>query len=347
MTPQPGPLVSVVMATYNGAAFVRDTIDSVLTQTMPDLEIVIVDDGSRDDTLQVLAAISDPRVRVVQSGSNSGPAVARTIAMGHARGRFIAGLDQDDLCRPDRFARQLAYLDAHPDVVLVATTIEMFGAESVRPDPYPALVDPSEIDWTMLLLNPLGWSTVMIRGEAARALDPFERDEMRFAEDFDLYQRIRAHGRIGRIAEPMVRYRMHPGGASNAHEERMLAATADVLVERYRPIFGDGAIEAAMLMARHAGGGYATPDIATLARCGDILDTLVETQGHLAPGFAKESASRLWWRIARMGLRWGRYTVRQVIGARPAVARTSDVLRLKAAEDMAIGTARRWLGRSL
>jgi len=325
------PTVSVVMAAYNGAAFIRDTIDSVLAQTMTDFEIVVADDCSKDDTLGVLAAIDDPRLRVVRAER----------AMAHACGRFIAGLDQDDLCRPDRFAKQLAYLDAHPDVVLVATTIEMFEGATIRRDPYPDLVDPGEIDWMMGLLNPLGWSTVLMRGEAARALVPFERDAYRFAEDFDLYTRIRAHGRIGRIAEPLVRYRMHAGGASQAYEDGMITSAARVLADRYAPLFGDDAMAAALLMSRHAASGYAPPDAAILARCGAIVAALLAAHGDTAPGFAQRSASELWWRMARSGLRTGRYGVAQTLRARPRFARSIDAMTIPMLRDTLIGAARR------
>ncbi len=335
------PTISVVMAAYNGAAFLRDTIDSVLAQTMPDFEIVVADDCSKDDTLAVLAAIDDPRLRVIRAERNGGPAAARNLAMAQARGTFIAGLDQDDICRPDRFARQLAYLDAHPSVVLVATTIEMFEGATIRRDPYPDLVDPDEIDWMMTLLNPLGWSTVLMRGAAARALVPFERDDYRFAEDFDLYMRIRAHGRIGRIAEPLVRYRMHAGGASQAYEEAMIAAAARVLADRYAPLFGEQAMPAALLMSRHAASGYPSPDAATLARCGTVIATLLAEQDGAARGFAKRSASELWWRMARSGLRAGRYGVAATLRARPAFAGPADAATLPMLRDTLIGAARR------
>lgn len=333
------PLISVVMAAYNGAAFIRATIDSVLAQTMPDFEIVVADDGSKDDTLAVLAAIDDPRLRVVRAERNGGPAAARTLAMAHARGRFIAGLDQDDLCHPERFARQIAFLDAHPDVALVCSTITMFEGEKERLDPYPDLTDPDAIDWTMGLLNPLAWSTAMMRGEAARALHPFERDDYRFAEDFDLYTRIRAHGRIGRIAEPLVRYRLHPGGASQAYEEGMIRSAGKVLADRHTALFGAEAAEAGLLLSRHAGAGYAPPDAATLARCGAIIARLLAAEGGSL--FARTSSQTLWWRIARAGLRLGHYGVTDILVARPAFAGRGRAALPALLRDAAIGTARR------
>ncbi|WP_419826341.1 glycosyltransferase family 2 protein [Sphingomonas sp.] len=340
------PAVSVVMAAYNGVGFIRETIESVLAQTMPDLEIVVVDDGSKDDTVAVLEGIADPRLRVIRAERNGGPAVARTIAMAHATGHFVAGLDQDDICAPDRFKRQLAQLDAQPELTLLASTIAYFGAGfEGRRDPYPDLVDPDRIDWTMLLANPLAWSTVMMRGGAARALVPFERDERRFAEDFDLYHRIRAHGRIGRIAEPLVRYRMHAAGASTAYEEGMIASTAKVLAERYAGIVDDPG-GAGALMSRHVGAGYPPPDAATLTACGQVLACLLKARGHLTPAFARASASAHWWRTARSGLRAGRYGATAMLAARPAFAALPEAAPARLARDGAVGAARRMLRRA-
>jgi len=333
------PTVSVVMAAYNGAAFIRATIDSLFAQTMPDFEIVVADDCSKDDTLAVLATIDDPRLRVVKADRNGGPAVARNLAMSHARGRFIAGLDQDDLCHPERFARQLAYLDAHPDVVLVCSTIDMFEGEKQRADPYPDLTDPDAIDWMMGLLNPLSWSTAMMRSEAARALDPFERDDYRFAEDFDLYTRIRAHGRIGRIAEPLVRYRLHAGGASQAYEEGMIRAAGRVLADRHAALLGPDAAEAGLLLSRYAGASYPPPDAGTLARCGTIIARLLDAEG--ASAFPRKSSATLWWRIARSGLRVGHYGVTDLLRARPAFAGRGAAIHPALLRDAAIGAARR------
>jgi glycosyltransferase involved in cell wall biosynthesis len=339
------PAISVVMAAYEGAPFLRETIASLGAQTMPDFEIIVVDDCSKDDTVALLASIDEPRLRVFRAPRNGGPAVARTIAMTHARGRHIAGLDQDDLCRPDRFAAQLAWLDAHPQASMVTSTVEMVGNGPVRADPWPDLVDPGLIDWTMTLLNPLAWSTALIRSDAARALDPFERDERRYAEDFDLYHRVRRHGVIGRIAEPLVRYRLHAGGASQAFEDRMIASAAAVLAERYGNVFYGEEMAAALLMSRHAGASHAPPDADTLADCGRVMARLLGAFGGLAPDQALPVAIALWWRIARTGLRAGHYGMFEMLRARPSFVAGGFADPGRVAEDAAIGTVRRLITR--
>src|SRR3546814_3027377 len=108
------PIVSVIMAAYNGAALLPETLASLQAQTFGDFELIVVDDRSPDDTLALLHGWSDHRIHVIAAAENQGPVKARNRAFAQARGRYIAALDQDDICLPDRFARQVAYLDANP-----------------------------------------------------------------------------------------------------------------------------------------------------------------------------------------------------------------------------------------
>ncbi|WP_339347792.1 glycosyltransferase family A protein [uncultured Sphingomonas sp.] len=337
------PQVSVIIAAYNGARLITETIASLTAQTLRDFEIVVVDDASTDDTLAVLRSIPEPRLRIVAAPANGGPAVARTIALEHARGRYIAGLDQDDLCRPDRLARQVAFLDTHRDTVLVASAAEPFGEGGLPAvASHAGLTDPDTIDWRLSWCNPLVWSSVMIRGDAARALDPFERDAVRFAEDFDLYHRIRSFGRIARIDAPLIRYRHHAGGVSKHTRDRMIAAAGEVLAIRYADAMGDTAPRAGALMSRHAAARLPVPDAETLGEVSGMLAVIVQVFGPLAPSVAPSEADRLWWQIARSGLRHGRYGITDLKRARRIFTRSSlgnvhpAVLR-----DAAIGWARR------
>ncbi len=159
----PSPQVSVLMPTHNGAAFVAASIQSLLAQSFGDFELIVVDDGSTDDTLDVLARIADPRLTVIASPVNLGPIHARNRAFAAARGRYIAALDQDDLCRPERLARQVAFLDRRPEVVLVATAASTLEGDRLRFEPVVRHTSPALIDWLLLTRNPLVWSSVMFR----------------------------------------------------------------------------------------------------------------------------------------------------------------------------------------
>src|SRR3546814_9284848 len=102
----------------------------------------------------------------------------------------------DLICLPDRFARQVAYLDANPETVLVGSAAGTLCDGVTRPSTHEPVTTPLLVEWMMRIRNPLVWSSVMLRGDAARRLDPFTRPEILYAEDFDLYHRMARLGRI-------------------------------------------------------------------------------------------------------------------------------------------------------
>ena len=317
------PAVSVIMAAYNGAALIGETIASLKAQTLGDFEVVIVDDCSTDATRDVLRAIDDPRVRVIEAETNQGPVRTRNRALAEARGHYIAALDQDDLCAPTRLAEQRRWLDAHPDAVLVASATDVLVDGTRSPSTLPAVTTPALVDWMLWISNPLVWSSVMIRGAAARALDPFTRPELLYAEDFDLYHRLRAFGQIARIDTPLLTYRSHGGGASQRFTETMLANASQVLAARYAAVFGDAAPDRARLVVAHVMQRTPVPDRATLALLGETLTTLQANfvaQTPLSPDDRKLirwETARLWARIGRAGLRSGRLSLAETVAVRP------------------------------
>lgn len=345
------PAVSVLIPAYNGAGLIGATIASLKAQSFTDFEAVIVDDCSTDDTRSLLRTIDDPRFRVIEAETNQGPVHTRNRALAAARGRYIAALDQDDLCTPDRLARQLAYLDAHPDVVLVAAAADVLEGGVVRPSALPAVTTPALVEWMLWICNPIVWSTVMLRGDVARALTPFTRPEILYAEDFDLYHRLSRHGRIARIDTPLLHYRAHEGGASQRFTQTMRASATRVLAERHAALLGAEAPAAAALLAEHVMLGEPVADRATLARLGAVLMRL--QAGFLAahrPG-AKDrklirwQTARLWGRIGRAGLRSGQLALADVVAVRPdhlglGYAGVDALLSARL-----VGAARRQLGR--
>jgi glycosyltransferase involved in cell wall biosynthesis len=298
------PSVSVIMPVYNGAAFVAQAIDSVLAQSFGDFELLIVDDGSTDATPRVIAGYADPRIRLLTNACNLGAGQARNRAFAAARGRYVAALDGDDICRPDRLARQMAFLDAHPGVVLVGSDATILEHGREAPHGILARTTPVLLDWAMRFGNPLIWSSVMFRADAGRALSPMMRVEAEGAEDFDFLHRIRAFGEIARIDRALLVYREHTGGSSKAQAERTDARAAAVLTEVYRPVFGGEAEHRATMIIRHAARTMPLPDAAALALLGDTIARLYE---HFlttrAPAVADRRriarwTARLWWRCA-------------------------------------------------
>lgn len=314
------PTVSVIMAVYEGAALLPETLASLQAQTLTDWELIAVDDCSKDNSIGVLERLGDPRVRVIRSERNGGPVVARNRAFAEARGRYVAGLDQDDISLPERFVRQVAHLEAHPETTLVSCATDFLVEGRRLPGNWPRPLTPVLIDWLMLVQNPIAWSSVMFRTEAARRLEPFERPEMRYVEDFDLYQRLRPWGRIDQIDEVLMLYRCHAGGASQVYNSTMRAHAERLLRERHEALLGE-APDIAGLFVRHVMAREPMGDVETLNR-------LFAGIGVLRAGFAAANPgadltavdreiSQLWWRICRASVRSGSLLLHRTLGGQP------------------------------
>jgi glycosyltransferase involved in cell wall biosynthesis len=205
---------------------------------------------------------------------NGGPVGARNLAVTAATGRYIAALDQDDISLPHRLARQVATLDAQPNIVALGTAARRLVNGRLVRDRLGTNTTPGFIRWMLLVMNPLVWSSVMLRRSAVEKLDVFSRQERLFAEDFDLYHRLAAHGEIARLDEVLTTYRWHQGGASSTSASQMIASAGAVLEDAYRPWFGNGAPRAARLVNHHIAARQPAPDRATFLELRGILSVL-------------------------------------------------------------------------
>ena len=295
------PVVSVVMAAYNGADLIGATLDSLWAQTFADFEVIVVDDCSTDDTLDVLRACNDPRLLVIAAEQNVGPVRSRNRAFAAVRGRYIAGLDQDDICLPARFARQVAYLNAHPDVVLLGAAAAILEDGIVTSSIKSPVTTPRLIEWLLYIENPLVWSTVMVRRDAVPAGD-FTRPDILYAEDFDLYHRMSRIGGIARLDDPLLLYRKHGSGASKRYADTMQASATRVLEESYAAVGVHDPQADARLIVEHLMRRTPVPDRAALERLGDLVGGL---QAHFLASreVDEESLAMIRWETA---LRWGK-----------------------------------------
>ena len=221
------PLVSVIVPTYNYGRYIAEALASILAQTVSDLEVIVVDDGSTDDTQEVLRRVTDPRVRVVQQ-EHAGTAAARNRGQAKARGQFIAWLDADDLWRPTFLERQLAVLEAEPEVgfcfanfirteggvVIPGTQFDLVPrlrqlptrpargglARVIEMDPFAALAPSTSLP---------GWLQASVFRRAAlegRWFNP----ELKSAEDLYLILQVYASGMpVAFIDEVLVEVRRH------------------------------------------------------------------------------------------------------------------------------------------
>jgi len=190
--PTPVPVVSVIIPAYNAEAFIAETLASVVAQTLTDIEIIVVDDGSRDGTARVVQSF--PTVRYVHK-TNGGVSAARNHGVSQARGEFIAFLDSDDIWHPDKLRQQVQAMREHPDSDLCRTRL------SVHPANLPAIVsgkERSDAPHTLVpnlapsFIDPyFTTSAVMVRKSAFERVQGFDTS-LRIAEDVDFYLRLLA-----------------------------------------------------------------------------------------------------------------------------------------------------------
>ena len=212
------PLVSILLPVYNGASTVDEAVDSLVQQTMSDFEIIVVDDGSTDTTRARLAERQDRRLRVINS-PHVGLLQALNLGLTACRAPYVARLDADDVCRPQRLERQLTIMEQQPDVGVCGTQVEAFPADDVATgfDIYVrwqnGLLTHSDICREIFIESPIAHPSAMLRRAEMVSLGGYQ--DRGWAEDYDLWLRYHAAGRrFAKVAEPLVRWREHGARAT-------------------------------------------------------------------------------------------------------------------------------------
>jgi glycosyltransferase involved in cell wall biosynthesis len=200
------PLISVILPVHNGEAFLSEAIQSVLGQTFTDFELIVINDGSTDGSAELLEQIRDVRLRLLSSERNQGLVHALNWGVAEARGSWIARMDADDICSPDRFARQLAYLKKHPGIDVLGTGAREMDATGrvVRPLKRPEYHDfiACEMLFRCVMIHP----TVMGRAEVFKKI-PYRTGP---AEDYGLWIEMLEQGvKFGNVRSALLDYRMH------------------------------------------------------------------------------------------------------------------------------------------
>ncbi|HYS17505.1 MAG TPA: glycosyltransferase [Candidatus Binatia bacterium] len=210
------PTVSVVMTVYNGEPWLVEAVDSVLSQRFEDLELIVVDDGSSDGTPEILRRRADPRLTVVQQGqTGQTPALNRALRL--ARAPLVARMDADDVALPDRLARQVAFLGAHPSVGLLGTGCHEISPSGEVLSTLVPPVDDRTIRRTLIRRNPFVHSSVMFRRTALHAAGPYDEGFV-VAQDYDLWLRMSRVTALANLPEPLVLRRRAPGQLSSARD---------------------------------------------------------------------------------------------------------------------------------
>lgn len=222
------PRVTVLMPVYNGQKYLGTAIQSILEQTFADFELLIINDGSTDQSRRIVESYDDPRIRLVNNESNLG--LTRTLNKGLdlAQGQYIARMDCDDIAYPDRFVQQVNYMETNSDVVVCGGWVHIVDQSGATVGelrkPYGDMLR-SEYWRPSPIIHP----TAMIR--RSHLGDLRYDTAVRFSEDYDLWFRLRERGKIDNVPMFMLKYRVHDATVTAQHRKEQLAETYQVFMQ--------------------------------------------------------------------------------------------------------------------
>ena len=228
-------MISVVIPTYNAAQFIAEAISSVLGQTYTDFEVIVIDDGSIDNTSDIISNqfqnIGYFRI------PNQGASKARNYGIQRARGEFVAFLDADDLWLPEKLEKQLDAFRRDPDLMMVFTDNRVFDSDGVKEPPFlkSERLMKGDVVRNIFLYSRVTTSTVMVRKKVFDEVGLFE-EGLKVAEDDNLWMRIALRYRIGLVDEVLVHYRNTENSLSRSPDKLFGGALKNVeLIERKYP----------------------------------------------------------------------------------------------------------------
>lgn len=227
------PMVSVVMPTYNRADLVGRAIESILMQTYPDFELIIVDDGSTDETLKIVKryAKKDSRIVVISTKENNGIASARNAGNAKARGKYIMIMDSDDISLPYRMAEQVKFMEENPQIAIVTSIKRDLNGKFYNSAPLVGY-EPY-----LLYAHYLGHPEWMVRADFVKRHKIQYNPALDAGVDYEyLYQIVKNHGKIGYVNKVLLLRRVHQSNTSEYYQVQRRASLQTA--EKFKALFG-------------------------------------------------------------------------------------------------------------
>jgi glycosyltransferase involved in cell wall biosynthesis len=212
------PVISVLMPVFNAEKYIRQAIESILSQSFKDFELLIFNDCSTDESLSIILSFEDPRIKVFNSPRNLGYLVHLNNGIKQSRSKYIARMDADDICHPYRFEKQIAFMESHKEFGLLGTWAKICDRdELLKPS-----TDDLSIRLDQLKMNQFIHSSVLIRKTILEKYNLNYDKELYTAEDYDLWVRISEFCKIGNLSEVLIQYRVHNSQISAVHSDRQI-----------------------------------------------------------------------------------------------------------------------------
>ncbi len=210
------PLISVILPVYNQAPFVQEAIESILNQTFKDFEVIVINDCSKDESLNAINSIRDPRIKVFSNKENLGISYCLNFGISVAQASIIARMDGDDICHSDRFFLQYEYLSKNPKVAAVGCWMKLFKNDEnfISVHKYPS--DIEEVKTNLIFENSIPHPGVMFRKSIIDSLGGYT-NKYQYAEDWELWMKLSRDYDLTNIPYVLLYYRVHNHSVSKIH----------------------------------------------------------------------------------------------------------------------------------
>ncbi len=232
------PMISVVMPVYNGEKYLREAIESILNQTYKDFEFIILNDGSTDNTEEIILSYEDPRIVYIKNDKNLQIVETLNRGISLAKGKYIARMDADDISLPERFACQVEILEKSDEIIICGSYAETFGEECQTSIWKMPLTHP-EIETTLLFHTAFIHPSVMMRANVIKENNLKYESIYEGVEDYALWMKMVQYGQMYNIPKPLLRYRIVANSITrtlekaNDKKRRMLLSLYKEYANRY------------------------------------------------------------------------------------------------------------------
>lgn len=228
------PKVTVLMPVYNGEKYLREAIESILNQTFTDFEFLIINDGSTDNSVEIIESYDDPRIRLVHNESNLKLVATLNKGLELSRGEYIARMDCDDISLSKRLERQAGFMDRNPAVGISSAWIKLFGAGYSEIWRYPA--DDASIKARLIFESVIMHPAVIIRKEVLTKHSLYYNSNASHAEDYDLWVRCVKYTRFANIDDVLLKYRMHDKKVGKVHRGAQQERANQIRLQQVRAL---------------------------------------------------------------------------------------------------------------
>lgn len=227
------PMLTVIMPVYNAEKYLQKAIKSVLNQSFVDFNLIIVNDGSSDNSQAIIEQFNDKRLTLIINKKNKGLIVSLNEAVKLAKGKYIARMDADDICLPERFEKQITFLEKNPEIAVLATKIELINPENESIgfwDLDQNTNTPQEIKKMMAKSNCIAHPSIVIKTEIAQKY--LYSKKQKASEDWDLWLRLLADNqKIAKLNEVLLKYRIHKNSVTQSFKKKQTAERKSIFVK--------------------------------------------------------------------------------------------------------------------